>query len=80
MPAGRLLSNGVRSSELQLATRTTVTKGLFEVNSVVAVYENDDDAGRVVRKLQDDEKHHRQDTARFHTVPGKGTSLIEAIH
>lgn len=52
MPGFRLLSNGAPSSALQLPTRTTVTKGLFEVNSVVAGYENHDDAERAVRKLQ----------------------------
>lgn len=52
LPEFRLLSNGGPSSSFQLATRTTTTKGLFEVDSVVAIYKNHDEAERAIRKLQ----------------------------
>ena len=49
--AFRLLSNGGPSGSFQLARRTITTRGLFEVDSVVAVYENHDEAERAIRKL-----------------------------
>jgi hypothetical protein len=52
MPAFRLLSNGGPSSAFQLARRTTTTKGLFEVDSVVAIYDHHDEAERAIRTLQ----------------------------
>ncbi len=52
VPEIRLLSNGGPSSAFQLSKRTSTTKGLFEVDSVVAIYEDHQNAERAVRKLQ----------------------------
>jgi len=49
----RLLSNGGPSSAFQLTKMTTTTKGLFQVDSVVAIYEDHDEAEHAIRKLQE---------------------------
>ena len=49
----RLLSNGGPSSAFHLTKMTTTTKGLFQVDSVVAIYEDHDEAEHAIRKLQE---------------------------